>query len=410
MATSAKLQDETSLFRACTVSRDINKFELLIEDMEMSLGNAWGDLSFQAALAFIEQPEAAELEFLAIVMDDEDEAHQTLIRSLIKRAREKDIRVLLVAEDLSPILLHQLLRLGADDFLPYPLPEDALRDVLVRLRQPAPTASVTAAVATRGGKQGAVLAVQSLAGGAGSTTFAANLAGTLAQISKETDRSVCLLDLDLQRGSVSTYLDLPRTERVYELLSNLGDMDHEAFAQALQPCQDRLKVLTAPSDMLPFDLLSVEDVAALIAVARSQFDYVIIDMPGVIVQWTEAVLGAADVYFAILLLDMRSAQNTLRLIRALSAEDLSTEKLRFVMNRAPKFADLAGKSRAKRMAESLDITFRVMIPDGGAQVAEANDHGLLLANFAPKNPVYKEIRKLAEQLFDIERAVETAAS
>lgn len=410
MASTAKLQDETPVFRACTVSRDISKFELLIEDMEMSLGDAWGDLSFQAALAFLEQPEAATLEFLAIVMDEEDEAHQTLIRSLIKRASEKKIRVLLVAEDLSPILLHQLLRLGADDFLPYPLPEDALRDVLVRMRQPSAAAPTPAAVGTRGSKRGAVLAVQSLAGGAGGTTFAANLAGALAQISKESERTVCLLDLDLQRGSISTYLDLPRTERVYELLSNLGDMDHEAFSHALQPCQDRLKVLTAPSDMLPFDLLSVEDVAGLIAMARSQFDYVIIDMPGVIVQWTEAVLNAADLYFAILLLDMRSAQNTLRLIRALSAEDLSTEKLRFILNRAPKFTDLAGKSRAKRMAESLDINFQVMIPDGSIQVAEANDHGLLLANFAPKNPVYKEIRKLAEQLYDIERAAEVAGS
>lgn len=407
MASAAKVQEEAAEFRAVTVSREIGKFELLIEDMEVVLGDAWGDLSFQAALTFVEQPEAAALEFLAVVMDEEDEAHLTLIRSLIKRAREKDIRVLLVAEELSPILLHQLLRLGADDFLPYPLPEDALRDVLERLRQPAVVAPVAAA-ASGGGKRGAVLAVQSMAGGAGASTFAVNLAGTLAQISKDDARSVCLLDLDLQRGSVSTYLDMPRTERVYELLSNLSDMDAEAFTHALQPCQDRLKVLTAPADMLPFDILSGEDVAALIAMARSHFDYVIIDMPGVVVQWTEAVLNAADVYFALLLLDMRSAQNTLRLIRALSAEDLSTDKLRYILNRAPRFTDLAGKSRAKRMAESLDISFQVMVPDGLAQVSESNDHGLLLANFAPKNPVHKEIRKLAEQLYDLDRVADAA--
>ncbi|WP_092888203.1 AAA family ATPase [Roseicitreum antarcticum] len=410
MASIAKVHEEAPEFRACTVSRDIGKFELLIEDMEVVLGDAWGDLSFQAALTFLEQPDAAALEFLAVVMDEEDEAHLTLIRRLIKRAREKDIRVLLVAEELSPILLHQLLRLGADDFLPYPLPEDALRDVLERLRQPPLAVAPGAAVTSGGGKRGAVLAVQSMAGGAGGSTFAVNLAGTLAQISKDDARSVCLLDLDLQRGSVSTYLDMPRTERVYELLSNLSDMDGEAFTHALQPCQDRMKVLTAPADMLPFDILSVEDVASLIAMARSHFDYVIIDMPGVVVQWTEAVLNAADVYFALLLLDMRSAQNTLRLIRALSAEDLSTEKLRFVLNRAPKFTDLAGKSRAKRMAESLDISFQLMIPDGLAQVSESNDHGLLLANFAPKNPVHKEIRKLAEQLYDLDRAAEAAGS
>jgi pilus assembly protein CpaE len=46
----------------------------------------------------------------------------------------------------------------------------------------------------------------------------------------------------------------------------------------------------------------------------------VIDMPGTVVQWTETVLNAAHVYFALMELDMRSAQNALRLIRALKAE------------------------------------------------------------------------------------------
>ncbi len=44
----------------------------------------------------------------------------------------------------------------------------------------------------------------------------------------------------------------------------------------------------------------------------SNFDYVIVDMPTTIVQWTETVLSASHVYLAPLELDMRSAQNTLR--------------------------------------------------------------------------------------------------
>ena len=43
-------------------------------------------------------------------------------------------------------------------------------------------------------------------------------------------------------------------------------------------------------------------------------------------------------------LDLRSAQNMLRLIRALKAEDLPHEKLRFVLNRAPKFTDLSARA------------------------------------------------------------------
>ena len=50
------------------------------------------------------------------------------------------------------------------------------------------------------------------------------------------------------------------------------------------------------------------------------------------------------------------------------------------------------------MAESLDIDIEVQLPDGGAQVTQANDHGLPLAESAAKNPLRKELQKLAKSL------------
>jgi pilus assembly protein CpaE len=169
-------------------------------------------------------------------------------------------------------------------------------------------------------------------------------------------------------------------------------------------------VLTAPADMLPLDIVSTEDVTRLLDMARANFDYVIIDMPKTIVAWTETVLNAAHVYFALMELDLRSAQNALRLIRALKAEGLPHEKLRYVLNRAPKFTDLSAKSRVKRMAESLNISLEVQLPDGALQITQSNDHGLPLAEFAAKNPLRKDIAKLAKSLFDLNKAAEAAKS
>ena len=92
----------------------------------------------------------------------------------------------------------------------------------------------------------------------------------------------------------------------------------------------------------------------------------------------------------------------------LKAEDLPHEKIRYALNRAPKFTDMAGKSRAKRMAESLDIDLSLHLPDGGKPVADACDHGLPIADSAPKNPLRREIAKLAQSLLDVERAEMTA--
>ena len=86
-------------------------------------------------------------------------------------------------------------------------------------------------------------------------------------------------------------------------------------------------------------------------------------MPSTVVSWTETVLHASQVFFAMLELDMRSAQNTLRFLRALKSEELPYEKLRYVLNRAPGSLDMTGKGRVKRLAESLDIKIEVLAPE-----------------------------------------------
>ncbi|MGJ8612094.1 MAG: AAA family ATPase [Octadecabacter sp.] len=407
MSSTQMLQPEPQPITACTISRDVQNFDLLIEDMEACLGESWGDLGFGDALPFLEQADAATLEFIAIALDEEDEGDLSIITEIVKAAKLRDIKVLLIAEDVSPASLHVLLRDGGDEFVPYPLPEGELAQAIDRVLS-APEPSQVApelknTLKATGDRNGVVIPVQGMAGGTGATTLAVNLAWELANFEGpkikgvETPASprVCILDLDFQFGSVSTYLDLPRREAVFEMLQDTESMDSESFMHSLLSYEQKLQVLTAPTDLIPMDLIGPEDISRVIEMARSNFDYVIIDMPKTFVEWTETVLQAAHVYFATLELDMRSAQNTLRIKRALQSEQLPFEKLRFVLNRAPKFTDLNGKSRIKRLGESLGISIEVQLPDGGKAVPQNADHGVPLSEGIAKNPLRKEIVKLA---------------
>ncbi len=396
-------EPEPNPIAACTISRDVQKFDLLIEDMEAVLGENWGDLGFDDALMFFDQSDSDSLEFIAIAIDGNDEIQIDLLGKIIKRANEKDIKVILIAEEVSPTILHQLLRGGADEFVPYPLPENELKAAIERLKQPKFQAVQQAGAQAHGGSgdEGVLLAVHGIAGGTGATTFAVNLAWELAIVDKKDPPSVCILDFDLQTGSVSTYLDLPRRDMVYEMWSETESVDSEVFRQALVSHEEKLWALTAPSDMLPLDLISPVDVTRILGLARQQFDYVIVDMPSTVVQWTETVLTASQIYFTTIEMDMRSAQNALRFKRALKSEELPVEKLRFCLNRAPKFTDLNGKSRIKKMSESLEIGIEVQLPDGGSAVTDSGDHGTPLATSARKNPLRKEIAKLALSLHEL---------
>jgi pilus assembly protein CpaE len=426
MTSVATLQPDPAPIVACTVSRDVQNFEILIDDMEAELGEAWGDLSFDDATLFLDQPDSASLEFIAVAVDSADEGDLSRISDVIRAAKTRQVRVILVASEISPIALHQLMRLGADDFVPYPLPEGALHDAVERIRKPEPVAASAVAelrappqeeapgpaptFKAKGDRQGVLLPVHGMAGGTGASTFAANLAWELATVSKADAPRVCLIDLDFQYGSIATYLDLPRKEAIFEVLTDPAAQDSDSLLKSLQTYNDKLYVFTAPADMLPLDIITGEDLGRLIDMFMANFDFVIIDMPSTVVAWTEAVLTRSHVYFGLLELDLRSAQNILRFVRALKAEALPYEKLRYVLNRAPRFTDLSKKSQVKRMAESLDIDIEVQLPDGGTQITQANDHGLPLAESAAKNPLRKELQKLAKSLYDLNKAAESGRS
>ncbi|MBD3678238.1 MAG: AAA family ATPase [Rhodobacteraceae bacterium] len=410
MNTSPALQGDEAAIKACTISRDVQNFDLLIEDMEAELGENWGDLSFEDAAVFLTQPEGASLEFVAIAIDEGDEPNLGMVGELIKTAAKRKVKVIVIAEEVSPVALHQLLKLGAQEFVPYPLPEGALHDAIGRLRAPVHSFEQEDGPKTKamGDKNGIVLAVHGMAGGVGATTLAVNLAWELATMQKKSSIKVCLLDLDLQFGSTATYLDMQRKDSVFELLSDTASMDNDSFLQAMQVHEGILHVLTAPPDILPLDLIGPEDVDRIVTAARTNFDYVIVDMPRTVVVWTETVLNASDVYIVPMEIDMRSAQNTLKMVRALKTEDLPVEKLRYALNRAPGGLDLSGKSRVKRLAESLDIKLELLLPDGGKQVMECGDQGMALAEVAGKNPLRKEIQKLAASIHASSQALAQA--
>ncbi len=415
MSSNAMLEPEPTPIVACTISRDVSNFDMLIEDMETVMGNGWGDLTFADAQVYFNQPDSDLLEFVAIAIDHASENELATIAALVSTAKEKDIKVILVAKDVSPSVLHQLLRLGAADFIPYPLPNGELKAAVERIRALAYAPSRTAiqvqpeTIETvqpqqpQGSYAGIILPIHGLAGGTGATTFAVNLAWELANSGSKQEEGprVCLIDLDLQFGSVSTYLDLPRRDNVFALLSDVDTMDSASFMQAMVKYEEKLHVLTAPFEMLPLDMLDVSDITRILDTAKSNFDFVIIDMPSTLVNWTETVLNACNLYFAMIDLDMRSAQNAMRFMRLMASEELPAEKLRFALNRAPKFTDMNGKNRVKRMAESLEIAIELQLPDGGKPILQAGDNGVPLAIAAPKNLLRKEILNLASSVLEL---------
>ncbi|MGB1234677.1 MAG: AAA family ATPase, partial [Planktomarina sp.] len=365
--------------QACMVAREPQAFALLIEDIDDVIGQEWGELNHAEAHMFLSQQEAKFMDCIIVAVDEDDRDNLPAVEAVLHRAQTIGVPALLVAEDLTASELHQLIQAGARDFIPYPLPKGALASAYTKIQD---TVGAPAPAPEKPVNPASIFVVQGLCGGCGATSLAVTLADEMAQLDAG---KTCLLDLDLQFGSVGGHLNMRPRETVLDLLTNLDVIDADGFKQALQVTDAGLHVLTAPNEVIPLDLLDNNGISRLIDLASAEFDFVIIDMPKAVLAWSEVVLNNAAMVFCPLELDIRSAQAAAKYRAILSAEGLATDTLRFALNRSPKFTDLTGKSRVKKLAEALNTTIDIMLPDIGKTMTQTADQGLSLSVTYPKS-------------------------
>lgn len=398
------------VIEAFAATRDIKQFSQLSEELTDQFAKNWAVGSFREAMESLKRGSLDSIEIVVICVDKSDENDLDPILAFIEGVKSRGAKTILIANDVSPTCLHTLMRQGADDFIPYPFPENAFGDSLTRLRsvEAAPASTSSGGGGGTPSARGMVIPVYGMAGGVGATTFAVNLAWELATHDKKANTRVAILDLNFQSGSVATYLDLPRREAVSEMLTDIDNLNAESFAQALSSFKSRLAVLTAPPITMPLDIVEGDAIHQILTLAQNKYEYVIVDLPPMLVNWSADVLNSAETYFSLINLDMRSAQNLMRFTHTLKAEELPEEKIQFVLNFAPSFTDINGKARTKRFSESLGIDINILLPEGGKAVLAACDQGSPLALAAPKNALRKEIAKIAASIIEMSKELKAA--
>ena len=163
-------------------------------------------------------------------------------------------------------------------------------------------------------KLGKMVAVVGARGGVGATTLAMNLAWYLAN---RRNRRVLLLDLDLQNGDCALALNLKPTPGLREALVNPLRIDSVFLERAVAILGDRLFVLSAEEPLRADAEFTAEAVETLVAVLRTQFHYIIADVPRTPAAPYRQALDIADVRVIVADQTLRSVRDTVRLRDAL---------------------------------------------------------------------------------------------
>jgi pilus assembly protein CpaE len=238
--------------------------------------------------------------------------------------------------------LADIVRTGAVELVEYPTSKRQLSNALQRAFDiadvsqsgsgaPMPVVSDTGVVERSHFAE--VFTVASSSGGCGKTFYATNLACFLAA---QTGQRVCLVDLDLQFGEVSTALHLRPRFTISDLLSrepvDEDDLD-EHVEEYLEEHELGFSVLAAPFSPADADMIAPKDVYKVMGALRRHFDYIVVDTPA---QLSEIVLAAFDHSTHVLCmvtLDLPSIRNMRVFLTTLEKLKINSDAIGVVLNK-----------------------------------------------------------------------------
>jgi pilus assembly protein CpaE len=218
-------------------------------------------------------------------------------------------------------MLVRCMRAGAREFLTQPFAAGSIAEAMVR-------ASVRRTsirpVKKTTGKMFVFLGAK---GGSGTTTLACNFAISLVT---ETKQNVLLIDLHLPLGDAALDLGITAQYSTVNALQNAARLDSNFLSKLLTKHSSGLSVLAAPGKFTQVPHTN-EDIDKMLAIARQDFDYVVVDAGTRLDLANSTLFDLASGIYLITQVSIPELRNSNRLVSEFFTR--SASKLEIVLNR-----------------------------------------------------------------------------
>jgi pilus assembly protein CpaE len=297
----------------------------------------------------------------------------------VHQLSEAGARVVVVGAAKDPDLILGAMRAGAKEFV--------VASDLAGLSQA--VTSQARAVENKSGL-GDLITVFPTRGGVGATTMAVNLAGALQ---RRGDR-ICLLDFDLYLGDVLSFLDLPGTYSITDVITNMRRLDRDLLDSSVTRHPSGLRVLAQSGKVEEAESVRPAEVVALLDFLRRHYGFLVIDGVAGFDELSLAVLDASQQIVMVLTQDVPSVRSTKRCLELFRRLGYDERKIRLVLNRYQR----NNKITPQVITEALGLPVAHTVSNDFATAIDSINRGLMLQDVAPRSALTRDIEALAPQL------------
>lgn len=350
------------------------------DDVEIS--GEYSDVELDRELIQSNDPDV-----LIIELDSLDDPYRTLELVESVKLAQPSMAVIVNSSRNSSDLIMSALRAGVQEYLQRPVNADDLGKALDKLRR------LRSHGAIGSSNKGKIISVFSKRGGLGVTTVAVNLGIAL---SEATEQRSALVDLDLQLGDVTSFLDL-RPE--YDILDACGDgeaVDMTKLQSCMTPHKSGVSVLAEPENPRNSSEVSESQIKQILNQLKSMYRHVIVDASHVI---NEATVGALEQSQSILVVtvatisSVRATKRTLGLFRSMGFDPGTVH---VIVNRASRSDSI----KVDEIENTLNHPVFWTIPNNYRATLDAINTGVPLINGRRPSNVGKSIMQLANALMN----------
>ncbi len=323
-----------------------------------------------------------------LIIVDISQKTQMALDIIVKISNQlKNSKIIVLSYDMSPEIVIKALRAGAREFLTKPLIEaefvqsvEKLKDLILGNINDTTKCKVITTFSNKGG--------------IGKTAIATNLAVEIANMTKE---RVALVDLNMQMGDVTTFLDLnPSFDTAY-VINNLERIDEGFLLSTLEKYHNSsLYVLADPPDLEQAEVITSDNITTLINVLRNVFSYIIIDTTASFDGKTITALDNSDLVLLITIVNLPSVRNCQRCFDLFKRLGYAKDKIKIIVNRYMENDEI----KAEDVEEVLGHPVYFKIPNNYFTIINAINKGLPVCEINPHSNIAKSFRELAALLSD----------
>jgi pilus assembly protein CpaE len=301
------------------------------------------------------------------------------------RAAIGDPMIIALNNSADPDAILASMRAGINEYL-YPPLRDPLKRALEK--RAAERSRRRDSGSKAGGKSFAFFSAK---GGCGATTLVTHVAAELGR----QNQKVLLADLDLDSGMVGF---ITKTKSVYSILdavNNLHRLDIHYWKALVSNGIPGVEIVAAPLALASKQQIKDDQVRHVLGFARPHYDWTLVDLGRSLSHTAMAALEEIDEACLVTTLEVPALHQSKQIIQTLLDSGYGKNKIRLILNRAPKRLDIT----PAELEKMLGVPIFAMIPNDYPELYETYAEGRMLNR---NSDLGKQIAKLAIKLASLE--------